>query len=224
MQKAYFSGSLKYLLHTPSDYDGKTKLPLILFLHGSGERGDDTEQIKKWGLPKELDSRPDFPFIVLSPQCPAEKRWIDLEKEVMALLEEVVGKYSVDRARIYLTGFSMGGQGAWYFAVQHPNTWAAVTPVAGRIPDEQDFLKRLCVLKSKPVWVFHGADDEAVPLSGSQVPVEALRDCGGEVRFTVYPDLGHGATADETYRNDNLYAWFFGASVSSKNIAYEFKG
>jgi predicted peptidase len=208
MQKAYRSDNLNYLLFTPSDYDGETKIPLIVFLHGSGERGEDTELVKKWGLPRDLDSRPDFPFLVLSPQCPDEKRWPDIDKEVMSLFSEITENYAVDRARVYLTGFSMGGQGAWYFAVKHPDIWAAVAPVAGRIPDSKDFLKRLCEQKSKPFWVFHGAMDEAVPLTGSQDPVEALRDCGSDVRFTVYADLGHGATADETYRNENLYAWF----------------
>ena len=207
MQQSYTSGKLKYLLHIPS-VSGDTKLPLILFLHGSGERGNDSQFVKKWGLPRELETRPDFPFLVISPQCPANKRWSDLDAEVLALLKEITNKYPADRSRCYLTGFSMGGEGTWHFAVEHPELWAAVAPVAGHIPQQAGFLKRLCVLKSTPVWIFHGALDEAVPLSGSQIPTEALRECGGDVRFTEYPDLGHGATSDETYRNDNLYAWF----------------
>ena len=214
MQRAYTSDRLKYLLHSPSD--DSAELPLILFLHGSGERGDDPQLVKKWGLPRELETRPDFPFLVLSPLCPANKRWIDLDAEVTSLLEEVSVKYAVDRSRIYLTGFSMGGEGTWFFAVEHPELWAAVAPVAGYIPAESAIFKRLCVLKDKPIWVFHGAADEAVSLSGSQNPVEILRECGADVRFTVYPDLDHGASADETYRNDNLYAWFLEHALAAK--------
>ena len=208
MQKAYSSAHLKYLLHIPTMGSEQAKLPLILFLHGSGERGDDQQSIKKYGLPRELESRPDFSFIVLSPLCPAAKRWVDLGAEVTTLLDEIIAKYPVDPARVYLTGFSMGGEGVWYFAVEHPERWAAIAPVSGHIPRQADFLTRLCVLKSKPVWVFHGAADDVVPLSGSQIPTEALRECGADVRFTVYPDLGHGPTSDETFPNEALYTWF----------------
>lgn len=204
MQQVYSTDSLKYLLHTPQG--DETKLPLILFLHGSGERGEDIQLVKKWGLPRDLETRPDFPFLVVSPQCPEGKRWVHLDAEVMALLEQVSAKYSVDRTRRYLTGFSMGGEGAWFFAIEHPEIWAAVAPVAGHLPE--GYLPRICTLKDTPVWAFHSALDEAVQLSGSQVPVEALRECGGNVRFMEYTDLRHGASSDETYRNDNLYAWF----------------
>ncbi len=210
MQQAYTSSHLQYLLHLPESYrpDAAYQWPLILFLHGSGERGADPHKIKKYCLPRELESRPDFPFIVLSPLCPVDTRWIDTSASVMSLLDEILAQHNVDARRVYLAGFSMGGEGVWHMAVEHPDRFTAISPVAGKIPDVDDFLSRLCVLRDMPVWVFHGTADEFVPFENSQTLVDALKACGADVRFTVYDGLTHGQSSDTTYRDEQLYNWF----------------
>jgi predicted peptidase len=210
MQQAYRSAGLNYQFYTPARYEPASgiKLPLIVFLHGSGERGDEPELVKKFGLPKELDKWDDFPFLVLSPQCPADQRWLQTAPDVIKLLDEIIEKYGVDRARIYLCGFSMGGEGTWYMAVKYKDRFAAIAPVAGRIPRQDNFLDRLCTIKDLPVWVFHGTDDEAVPFENSQKLYETLKDCGGNVQFTSYQGFGHGETSDRAFSDKALYEWF----------------
>jgi predicted peptidase len=197
--------SLRYLLYLPEDYDrdpGKD-WPLILFLHGSGERGDDLETVKNYGLAKKLESWPDCPFIVVSPQCPAGLAWFFKFDALTGLLDLIEQNYRVDRQRVYLTGLSMGGNGTWELATLHPERFAAIAPICGRgislSPMEQ--------LKEMPIWVFHGAKDPVVPISESERMVEGLRNIGNEVRFTVYPDAGHNSWT-ATYDNPELYAWF----------------
>lgn len=210
MQQAYTSTDLKYLLYIPESYDPQAaeKWPLILFLHGSGERGDDPQKIKKYCLPRELEKQPNFPFLVLSPLCPANTRWLDIADSVMHLLDEIVKTYSVDPRRIDLSGFSMGGEGVWFLAVQHPDRFAAVAPISGPIPPLPDFLEKLCALNNLPFWVFHGTADEFVPIENSRTLVQKLRDCGGDVQFTVYESFRHGQTSDTTYADSKLFNWF----------------
>lgn len=206
MQQA-LSAALPYLLHTPAgEADGP--LPLILFLHGSGERGSDPQLVKKYGLPRDLENRPDFPFVVVSPQCPADVRWTELGDEIMAVLDAVLNSASIDRSRIYLSGFSMGGQGAWNLAVEYPDLFAALAPVSGRVPPAPDFLDRLCRIAALPVWAAHSDGDEMVPSETTQTMVERLRACGGDVHFTLYHGLNHGQTCDAFFQGDALAEWF----------------
>jgi predicted peptidase len=175
---------------------------MILFLHGRGERGDDVEMIKKHGISKVVEQRKDFPFITVSPQCPEDTMW-PLEIEALnALLDEIVARYAVDPDRIYLTGLSMGGYGAWHLATRYPERFAAVAPICGGGDPE-----KVCVLKDVPVWVFHGAKDPVVPLAASQEMVDALKACGGDVRFTIYPEAEHDSWT-KTYEDPALYDWF----------------
>ncbi|MFZ5925748.1 MAG: prolyl oligopeptidase family serine peptidase [Bacillota bacterium] len=200
----------RYLLFLPEGYaesrgaEGR-KWPLILFLHGIGERGDDPEVLKAYGPPKWASEHPDFPFVVVSPQCPASSHWVEGDGEIEklhALLDEITSAYSVDPDRVYVTGLSMGGRGTWAMAIQRPERFAAIAPVCGRSDPEKAYL-----LKDLPVWVFHGAKDEVVPLEKAEEIVKALRACGGNVRFAVYPDAGHDAWT-LTYGNPELYDWF----------------
>ncbi|HPD16528.1 MAG TPA: prolyl oligopeptidase family serine peptidase [Planctomycetota bacterium] len=192
---------LKYLVHLPpgAAADPSKRWPTILFLHGAGERGDNLKLVEVHGPPKLVKTRPDFPFIVLSPQCPAGAWWSLPALE--DLLNEAIAKYPVDPDRIYLTGLSMGGFGSWALAIQCPERFAAVAPICGG-GDPLDVER----IKDLPVWVFHGAKDTAVPLELSQAMVEALRKVGGRVRFTVYPEAGHDSWT-AAYANDELYAW-----------------
>lgn len=195
---------LGYLLHLPQDYSATSdqKWPLILFLHGKGERGDDLELVKKHGIARIVDEQPDFPFIAVSPQCPGESWWTEETTALKALLDFILATYPVDADRIYLTGLSMGGYGAWALGSEYPELFAAVAPICGGGDTE-----KVCALKNTPVWVFHGDDDEVVPFSESAKMVAALSACKGKVTFTIYKDVTHDSWT-QTYANPELYDWF----------------
>lgn len=199
-----------YLLFLPRDYKkSKTeRWPLILFLHGAGERGKDIWKVAVHGPPKNVAQHPDFPFIVVSPQCPEGQIWSN--ETLLALLDEVMKKYSVDPERVYLTGLSMGGYGTWSLGLSHPERFAAIVPICGGgelITILLSSGEKAAALKSLGVWTFHGAKDPVVPLDESQRMVDFIKKAGvSEVKVTVYPEAGHDAWT-ETYRNPELYDW-----------------
>lgn len=196
---------LDYLLYLPEQVptSGK-KRPLMLFLHGAGERGDDLERVKRNGPPMLVEQGKDFPFIIASPQCPKDISWSHPENIIAlnALIDELVANYPVDESRIVLTGLSMGGFGTWVLAASYPGRFAAIAPIcggAGRMMARP--------LVNMPTWVFHGAKDKVVPLSQSQEMVDALKEKGStRVKFTVYPETGHNSWV-EAYNNPELYKW-----------------
>jgi predicted peptidase len=192
---------IKYLLYLPKDYDAQPSWPLVLFLHGAGERGDDLEMVKKAGPPKLIAEGQSFPGLVVSPQCPKDKSWEPFE--LSALLDEIVEKYKVDQDRIYLTGLSMGGFGTWALAAYSPKRFAAIVPICGG--GDPQTARRIAHI---PAWVFHGAKDTTVPLERSERMVEALKRTGGKVRFTVYPDASHDSWT-ATYANPEVFQWLF---------------
>jgi len=200
-----------YLLFLPQNYQGGTekRWPLILFLHGAGERGTNVWLVATHGPPKNVTEHPDFPFIVVSPQCPEGRTWSnDL---LLALLDDVTRRYAVDPERIYLTGLSMGGFGTWSLGVSHPERFAAIAPICGGgewISVVLSSRDRMAALKTLGVWAFHGAKDPVVPVEESQRMVDALKKVGvNEVKLTVYPEAGHNSWT-ETYDNPELYKWF----------------
>ncbi|MDZ4781376.1 MAG: prolyl oligopeptidase family serine peptidase [Planctomycetia bacterium] len=199
---------VKYQLFLPKDYaDSDKKFPLMLFLHGAGESGNDLEIVKKHGPPKLVDGKPDFPFIVVSPQCAVRPWRVD---QLNALLDDIIAKYRVDTDRVYLTGLSMGGYGTWALAAEHPERFAAIVPICGGgNPATASKLKDI------PIWVFHGAKDDAVPLSRSEEMVAALKAAGSEPKFTIYPDAGHDSWT-ETYNNEDLYKWLLEQSLANR--------
>lgn len=196
----------KYLLYLPADYEtSQEKWPLLLFLHGAGERGDDLSKVEVHGPPKLAASgEMAFPFVIVSPQCPEGEWWSNgAQIETLSvLLDHIVDTCRIDEDRIYVTGLSMGGFGTWRLACEYPERFAAIAPICG---GGEPFAAR--VLRHLPVWVFHGAKDEVVPLKASEEMVEILRKVGGNVEFTVYPDAGHDSWT-ETYNNPALYEWF----------------
>jgi predicted peptidase len=200
-----------YLLYLPGDYgkDPHRKWPLILFLHGSGERGSDLELLKRQPLPKTLDRQKDFPFIVASPQLPlAMGNWSDWIDPVNVLLNQIQATYSVDTQRVYLTGLSMGGFGAWEFALRYPRRFAAIVPIAGGYRLRNNAIPgNICDLKDLPVWVFHGGRDTNVVPRQSKDMVDALKACGGNVKFTLYPDAAHAESWTRAYSDPELYKW-----------------
>jgi predicted peptidase len=175
------------------------KWPVMIFLHGSGERGGDIDRVKTHGPPKIADRNPDFPFILISPLLPEGEDW-DIAK-LDAILGRALATLPVDRSRIYLTGLSRGGHASWRWAAAEPDRFAAVAPVAGRGDPAS-----ACALSAKPVWAFHGDRDDVVIPEGSFAMVRAIRACGGNPRLTIYPDLGHNAW-DPAYDDPALYLW-----------------
>jgi predicted peptidase len=190
---------LDYLLFLPEGYaKSKKRWPLMLFLHGAGESGTNLDKLKVLGPPKIVESKPDFPFILVSPQTSREGWNPDT---LNALLDEVIRKYRVDKDRVCLTGASMGGSGTWRLAAAHPEKFAAIVPLCGRgDPADAQKLARL------PIWVFHGAKDPVVRIASENAMVEALKAAGANVKFTVYPDAGHDVWT-ETYNNPEMYEW-----------------
>lgn len=190
---------LSYLLYLPEDYEKKDSWPLLLFLHGAGERGDNLELVKTHGPPKLIAAGKEFPFIVASPQCPKNLRWEPIE--LLALIDDLSSKYNVDPDRIYVTGLSMGGFGTWGLAAYAPNRLAAIAPVCGG--GEKHWVKRFLHL---PVWAFHGGKDKAVPVERSQIMINELKKQGSQPKFTLYPEAAHDSWT-ETYDNPKLYEW-----------------
>ena len=198
---------LNYLLYVPEAYgkEAEKKFPVILFLHGAGERGEDVNRVKIHGPPKLIEQKKESPvnqFVVISPQCPPGRWW--MPHELIALLDEVLEKHpQADRDRVYLTGLSMGGYGTWDTATRYPERFAAIAPICGG----GDARRAARALRNMPTWAFHGDKDTAVPVQESIDMVEALKRAGGEPKLTRYPEAGHDSWT-ETYNNPELYQWF----------------
>ena len=208
-----------YLLHLPPDYKAnkKKRWPLMIFLHGAGERGTNLSVVTKHGPPKVVKNKTDFPFILVSPQCPPGERWDD--ETIMALRQHAIDKYRVDTDRVYLTGLSMGGFGSWSLAVSYPNKFAAIAPICGggeTIPILLADKRKQEQLRKVPIWAFHGAKDTAVKLEESERMVNAFKRIGSEnVQLTVYPEAQHDSWT-ETYDNPKLYDWFLSHSLRNR--------
>lgn len=193
---------LSYLLSLPEGYEesGEKEWPLVVFLHGAGERGDDLEKVKIHGPPAKVEAGGTFPFLLVSPQCPEGSWWT--EQPVLELIDHLEKELRVDSSRIYLTGLSMGGYGTWHFATRAPDRFAAILPVCGGgVPYRMRWIRDL------PVWAFHGDGDRVVPPEESSRLIEALRKQGNEkAKLTIYPGVGHDSWTS-TYDNPEVYEW-----------------
>ena len=198
--------TIRYVVFLPPNYASSSrKWPLILFLHGAGERGDNLQRVSKHGPPKIVGSgKMDLPFIVVAPQCPKGSWWSDREQlnDLSRLVSDLEKNYRIDNRRIYLTGLSMGGYGTWYLAAYDPDRFAAIAPICGG-GSQRDAGR----IKDIPTWVFHGARDNVVPIPKSDEMVKALRAAGGKPKYTIYPQAGHDSWT-ATYENPDLYQWF----------------
>jgi predicted peptidase len=195
-----------YLVYLPDDYaDSKEDFPLILFLHGAGERGDDIRLVELQG-PRKLVAKEgkSFPFVIVCPQCPEGNWWSSgPQLDVLTtLLDDITENYHIDKDRVYLTGLSMGGYGTWSLAWAYPERFAAIAPICGG--GNRWDARRIAQL---PVWVFHGAKDQVVSIEKFEIMVNAIKEAGGNVEFTIYPEAGHDSWT-ETYNNPELYEWF----------------
>jgi len=193
--------TLRYWLFVPADYaaDETNQWPLLLFLHGSGERGDDLEIVKKHGPPKLVEAKPNFPCVTISPQCPQDTRWN--AAELAKLVESVANNLRIDRRRLYVTGLSMGGSGTWSLLAEHPGLFAAAVPICGR-----GDLAQLDKIAKTPVWVTVGGKDSEKTVKANEEIVAALKKAGGQVEFTLYPELEHDCWT-ATYEDPKVWEW-----------------
>lgn len=200
------SQGYNYLLYKPNQEveEDKVKLPLLVFLHGRGERGNNLNQVKKHGPAKIVETK-DLPFIIASPQCPRTDLWWK-PKIVAGLVDELIETHPIDPTRVYLTGLSQGGFGTWATASEYPEKFAAVAPICGG--GKKEWATKYGAL---PIWNFHGRDDKIVPVRLSRIMVEAIKKAGGKIKHTEYPGVGHDSWT-KTYRNPKLYEWFLSHS------------
>lgn len=194
---------MDYQLFLPSKYgsDKDRRWPLMLFLHGAGERGNKIEQVTRHGPPKLVKRRKAFPFIVVSPQCPTEAWW-DPES-LTVLLDDVISRHRVDEDRVVVTGLSMGGYGSWALGGTDPGRFAAIVPICG---GGMRMHARRIAQSKLPVWAFHGAKDKAVGIEESRRMVRFIKTFGGDAKLTVYPNAEHDSWT-ETYNNEDVYDW-----------------
>lgn len=196
----------EFILSTPKNYESAESVPLIIFLHGSGERGTDINKVAVHGIPKIAPKNKDFEFMGVSPQCLKKDKMRWTIEDLDLLLDHVIKTYKVDKKRIYLTGLSMGGYGTWAWAAKRADVFAAAAPICGGgNPADASKYGKL------PIWVFHGDKDKAVKIEKSQAMVDAIKKVGGNVKFTIYPGVGHDSWT-ATYNNADLYKWFLSHS------------
>jgi acetyl esterase/lipase len=210
----------RYDVYVPEQWSPTQKWPVILFLHGSGERGEDGLDQTSVGLPAAIRSHPDrWPFVVVMPQVPFHHHhWTDPDMMAMAMtaFDNEVKEFNGDPQRLYLTGLSLGGYGTWEIAKNNPGRFAAIVPVCGGIfwsyaPDrwhQQDQLvpQYIRAVGKTPVWLFHGEDDPVVSPRQSQIMYDALSAAGGNVRFSEYDDIRHNVW-DKAYSDPQLPQW-----------------
>lgn len=192
-----------YLIYEPKNRTGEP-LPLIVFLHGLGERGNgttDLDKVKVHGLPKYLEAGAEYPAVILAPQCPMSTIWSNIPYALMDLIQKIVEEYNIDKNRISLTGLSMGGYGTWEIGTTFSWVFSALAPICG---GGKPWLAS--ALKDVPVWAFHGEDDNVVPLSCSLNMVDAVNKEGGNAKLTIFHGVGHGSW-EEAYETSNVVEW-----------------
>jgi len=211
-------GELLYRLLTPPDTKPGEKHPLLIFLHGAGERGNDNKAQLKWGAEFMLAAAEKYGCYVVVPQCPRDKKWAEVDwskmehrmpkepSESMRLLMEVVAdmqeKLPIDNDRLYIMGLSMGGYGTWDAIQRYPDMFAAAVPICGG----GDETGAACI--KTPVWVFHGDKDTAVPVERSRKMVAAIKAAGGNPKYTEYPGCGHNSWSG-AMAEPELPKWLF---------------
>ena len=196
--------SLNYLVALPENHKETDNLPMIVFLHGECERGNEVEKVKNLGLAKTYEKHIPRGFIVLSPQCPENRCWENYVEELMELIEHVASQYHVDKKRISITGLSMGGSGTWAMGINYPDYFSAMAPICG---GEMEW--RADRLKDIPIKAFHGVLDPVVPVKRSIDMVKAVNKAGGKATITLYGKVAHNAW-DYAYTGSELVDWLIG--------------
>jgi predicted peptidase len=200
---------LTYLVYSPDEVGAGIRLPLIVFLHGRGERGTDVEMVKRHGLPAFIEAGNELPAVVVAPQCAPGKHWGHMFDGLEAMLASLLRSQPVSPDRVVLTGFSMGGFGAWYWARRSPRHFTGIAPVAGSGSpwgDERRIVDP-CELRALPIWVIHGSADEIVDVEGADEAAARLSRCHGDFRYTRYEGVGHMESCRRAFEDPELHAW-----------------
>ena len=190
---------MNYVVCHPEKYED---LPLIIYLHGAGERGVNVANVYRHGIPELVAEGCEIPAILLFPQCPAWAVWDNVADRLKAIIDRVVGEYSVRPDRISITGSSMGGYGTWTMGITYPSFFAGVAPIAGG-----GMSWRVSKLRNTPVLAMHGIADGVVPVTCSDLMVEALKRSGGNVTYIRHEGLDHNDGIDYSYKNTDLVEW-----------------
>lgn len=215
----------RYQVYVPAEWSTKQKWPVVLSLHGAGERGNDGLFSTENGIGRAIRRNAKaFPFVVVFPQCPDSAYWVDkpMQEMAMAALESTIKEFNGDRQRLYATGLSMGGYGTWEMAMRYPRYFAAIAPVCGALRGSSmlpDLHSKQVALNGSdpygeaaqkigkvPVWIFHGARDPVIPAEESRKMAQALKAAGGNVRYTEYPDATHNSW-DRAYAEPEFARW-----------------
>ena len=219
----------KYQVFVPDDWTKQKKWPVILFLHGAGERGDDGLIQTEVGIGTAIRRYRDrFPAVVVMPQCRRNVWWSEptMADMVMALLAAAQKEFHGDSARTYLTGLSMGGYGTWYLAGKYPGKFAAIVPICGGVlvpdmarqqsaDDNAPYTEAAKKIGGQtPVWIFHGGDDPVVPVTESRRMNDAMKALGGEVHYTEYPGVGHNSW-EKAYAETELLTWMLSKTTGA---------
>ena len=204
--------TLPYYIYRPETNE---KLPLIVFLHGAGERGNGTtelERVKLHGLPKYLSEGKEYPAIILAPQCPEGAVWNNLIFALKELIDSVIKNYNVDVNKVSITGLSMGGFGTWEMGISYPELFSAMAPICG------GGMSWSCNrLKDIPIWAFHGDMDNVVPLKNSVEMVDAVNKAGGSAKLTILHNVGHNSW-EEAYTSSNVVEWLISKSRTTRTV------
>ncbi len=223
----------RYQVFVPANWNKNQKWPVILSLHGAGERGDDGLVQTEVGIGTAIRRHVErFPAVVVMPQCRKQVWWTDdaMQQQVLKALEQSVKEFNGDRARLYLTGLSMGGYGTWSLASKHPGKFAALAVVCGGIrrparapalevtksddPNVDPYAATGRSIGKTPVWIFHGGADPVVPPDESRKMNEALKAAGGDVKYTEYEKVGHNSW-DKAYAEPELMKWMLSHSLKA---------
>jgi predicted peptidase len=196
--------TIKYVVYLPAQYTPDKAWPVVIFLHGSGEVGSDGTRQLHSEFARQVKAHAErWPFVIIFPQKQNKHtRWWAEDSMVVAALRHAEADYHIDPSRVYLTGHSLGGQGTWSIAANHPGLFAAIAPVSGRA-----HLSVAPKLVGIPAWAFHGAKDRTIPVSETEKMVARLRRLGGCCKLSVYPNVGHNA-ARNAYGEEDLAGWF----------------
>lgn len=192
--------SFNYLLYLPENKTGE-KLPLIVALHGAGERGDDFSKLSVHGIAKYIEAGMEIPAVVIAPQCPSEFIWNLITVELKELIDYAVEAYGIDIERISLTGLSMGGYGTWEMGMSYPGFFSALAPICGG-----GVSWRVALIGKTPVWAFHGDADNIVPPNNSYEMCDRLKASGGNVKLTVFHGVAHNSW-EPAYEDTTLINW-----------------
>ncbi len=222
--------SYRYQVYVPVDYDASRPYPVVLFLHGAGERGADGLLQTHVGIGAAIrQNRERFPFLVVFPQARPNGLWVgDIADQALKALDQTIEEFNVDRRRVYLTGLSLGGHGTWYVAARATGRFAAIVPVCGfvalprsdmpaenkaRLLAENPFAALsdpyqavASQIRNVPVWIFHGGADTVVSVEESRRMVQALKALGADVKYTEYEGVGHNSW-DKAYAEPELISW-----------------